>query len=245
MSDTIPRHFAQVRGEEVVVLGHNKGLNSCLIARINSLPQDEAADLRRIAMSTTAQNLDYLVPTLRVERHKSGSDWFTHLVTRLHRRDGSVMNLPLNQIDAMNDGQKAFFKGYGEAVEPTGGPSSRVGKETEFRTPIEDVQGRIVAEEAPVVQAAPANLAEAQAQGLVGTSPTPATDPEMARVAAQAAGGAPVASGQDQVNAAILEALKGINESLADIKKAQKPARRTTKKKTTKKKPAAKVAAAS
>ena len=105
------RPFGTVRGEEVVVAGYNKSTNACMIVRINHLPQDEAAELRRIAMSATAQNLDYLVPTLRVERHKSNQDWFTHLVTRMYRNDGSVLSFPLKDIEVMNEGQKAFFKG--------------------------------------------------------------------------------------------------------------------------------------
>ena len=90
------RHFGTIRGgEEVVVAGYNKSTNACLIVRVTHLPQDEGADLRRIAMSTSAQNLDYLIPTLRVEIHKSGQDWFTHLATRLYRNDGAVANISL------------------------------------------------------------------------------------------------------------------------------------------------------
>jgi len=183
----IHRHFGTVRGEEVVVAGYNKSTNACMIVRINHLPQDEAAELRRIAMSATAQNLDYLVPTLRVERHKSNQDWFTHLVTRMYRNDGSVLSFPLKDIEVMNEGQKAFFKGYGAAIEPTGGPSDRVGKDSEFGgvLPTADANPDDVVVAAEVVQPPriPANLAEARP-----IAPTPATDPAMARAAAQAAG---------------------------------------------------------
>jgi len=228
MINQIPRHFGQVRGEEIIIAGYHRSMNSCLIVRLSNLPQDEAANLRQIAMSSTAQNLDYLVPTLRVEAHKSGQDWFTYLVTRLQRGDGSVMNMPLKEIEAMNESQKSFFKGYGEGVEPKGGPSQRVGKDTEFRTPLVDIRGQLVtAEEEEQRPRAPANLAEAQ---QINTAPTPATDSEMARMVAQQGGGS---SSQDQVNLAILETLKslqaGMQELSAEVKKRP---RKTIRRKT-------------
>jgi hypothetical protein len=181
------RHFGTIRGgEEVVIAGYNKSTNACLIVRVTHLPQDEGADLRRIAMSSSAQNLDYLIPTLRVEIHKSGQDWFTHLATRLYRNDGAVANVSLKEIETMNDQQKAFFKGYGNAVEPAGGPSGRVGSAQEFTTPIVNEADEIVVASPLSEQKAPANLAEARARGIV--SPTPHNDPEMARAAAQAGG---------------------------------------------------------
>lgn len=236
MTNQIPRHFGQVRGEEVVIAGHHKSMNSCLIVRLSNLPQDEAQQLRTIAMSTTAQNLNYLIPTLRVELHKSGQDWFTYLVTRLQRGDGSVINMPMKEIEAMNESQKSFFKGYGESVEPKGGPSSRVGKDTEFRTPLVDVSGEVYADvpdETP--RRAPATLAEAREMGVASQPPTPATDPEMARVAQQQGGGA---STQDQVNLAILETLKGLQQNMAELSAEvkKKSARKTTKRKTTRRK---------
>jgi hypothetical protein len=202
------RHFGTIRGgEEIVIAGYNKSTNACLIVRVNHLPQDEAADLRRIAMSTSAQNLDYLIPTLRVEVHKSGQDWFTHLATRLYRNDGAVTNIPLKELETMNDQQKAFFKGYGAAVEPEGGPSGRVGGTQEFTTAIANEDDQIVVA-APVTETtAPANLEQARLQGVI--SPTPSNDPEMARAAAQAAGG-----GGD-ANVALLAALSSLAESNA------------------------------
>jgi hypothetical protein len=234
----IHRHFGAVRGEEVVVAGYNKSTNACMIVRINHLPQDEAAELRRIAMSATAQNLDYLVPTLRVERHKSNQDWFTHLVTRMYRNDGSVLSFPLKDIEAMNEGQKAFFKGYGTAIEPTGGPSQRVGADTEFSSvlPTADANPEDVVVAAEVVQPPriPANLAEAQ-----GLSPTPATDPEMARAAAQAAG-APDASVATALTA-LAESQAAMAASLEKlVGRVKAPTRRKTK---TKRKASAKKSA--
>jgi len=205
------RHFGTIRGgEEIVVAGYNKSTNACLIVRIGHLPQDEGADLRRIAMSTSAQNLDYLIPTLRVELHKSGQDWFTHLATRLYRNDGAVANISLKEIDSMNEQQKGFFKGYGAPVEPTGGPSGRVGGSQEFTTPISNADDSLVVA-APVNEAtAPANLAEARIQGLV--APTPQNDPEMARAAAQAGGASD--------NSVLMAALTSLAESNAKTAEA-------------------------
>jgi hypothetical protein len=152
-------------------------------------------------MSSAAQNLDYLIPTLRVEIHKSGQDWFTHLATRLYRNDGAVSNISLKELETMNEQQKAFFKGYGAAVEPAGGPSGRVGGAQEFSTPIVNESDEIVVA-APVTEAsAPANLEQARLQGVV--SPTPQNDPEMARAAAQATGG----NGQMDMLAAAMASL--------------------------------------
>jgi hypothetical protein len=207
-----------------------------MIVRINHLPQDEAAELRRIAMSATAQNLDYLVPTLRVERHKSNQDWFTHLVTRMYRNDGSVLSFPLKDIETMNEGQKAFFKGYGTAIEPTGGPSQRVGADTEFSSilPTADANPEEVVVAAEVVQPPriPANLAEAQ-----GLSPTPATDPEMARAAAQAGGN------NDAIAAAITAMAESQIAMAASIEKLAGKVKAPAKRKTTTRKAAAKKSA--
>lgn len=236
---TIHRHFGTIRGgEEIVILGYNKSTNSCLICRVTHLPQDEAAAIRQIALSTTAQNLDFLIPTLRVELHKSGQDWFTHLASRLYRNDGAVANIPLKEIETLNEQQKAFFKGYGAAVEPDGGPSSRVGGKQEFSTPIATMDEEIVVATPMTEDSAPANLEQARVAGVV--SPTPQNDPEMARAAAQANG-----SGGD--NAALVAALTSLADSQAKQAEAMltmagkmKPAPR--KKTTTRKAPTRKSA---
>jgi hypothetical protein len=236
---TTQRHFGTIRGgEEVVIAGHNKSTNACFVIRITHLPQDEGADLRRIAMSTSAQNLDYLIPTLRVELHKSNQDWFTHLASRLHRNDGSVVSLPLKEIETMNEQQKAFFKGYGSALEPNGGPSSRVGGKQEFSTPVATEEGDVVVAQPMTEDRVPANLEQARAQGVI--APTPQNDPEMARAAAQANGG-----GTD--NAALLSALSSLAESnaktaeaMATMAEKMRPAARKT---TTRRKAPAKKAA--
>lgn len=228
MSQVQPmRHFGTIRGgEEIIIIGYNKGTNACLVCRTNSLPQDEASALRQIASTSTAQNLDYLLTLLRNEVHKSNQDWFTHLATRMHRNDGSVLNLPLKEIETMNEQQKGFFKGYGTAVEPDGGPSQRVGGEQEFRVPVAKDDEIVVASPLDAPQAAPRNLEEARQQGLV--APTPQNDPEMARVAAQAGG--------VDTTTAMMTALTALAESQAQMAasmekmagKMKAPARRKT-----------------
>ena len=235
------RHFGTIRGgEEVVIAGYNKSTNACLICRVTHLPQDEGADLRRIAMSTSAQNLDYLIPTLRVEIHKSGQDWFTHLATRLYRNDGAVSNISLKELETMNDQQKAFFKGYGSAVEPEGGASGRVGSAQEFSTPIANDDGAVVTAAPITEQSAPANLEQARAQGIV--SSTPQNDPEMARMAAQAAGGN---GGMDALAAAMASLAESSAKQAAAMEVMVSKMKPTPRKKAApRKKPAAKAATA-
>ncbi len=111
------RHYGKFRNEEIIIVGYRKSMNAVMICRVTSLPADEQASLRQIASSAYAQShCDYLVPVLQNERHKSGSDWFTYLASRLHRNDGSVAVLPLKEMQEMDPDQKAFFKGYGKSI---------------------------------------------------------------------------------------------------------------------------------
>ena len=112
------RHYGKFKNEEIVVLGYKKSMNTVMICRLTMLPADEQAALRQIASSAYAQSkCDYLVPILQNERHKSNQDWFTYLANRLQRHDGSVMILPLKEIEDMDPDQKAFFKGWGTSIE--------------------------------------------------------------------------------------------------------------------------------
>ncbi len=111
------RHYGKFRNEEVILLGYKASMNHVMLCRMTMLPGDEQAALRQIASSMYAQDkCDYLIPVLQTERHKSGTDWFTYLVTRLHRNDGSVATIPLKEIEEMNPEQKAFYKGYGKSI---------------------------------------------------------------------------------------------------------------------------------
>ena len=111
------RHYAKFRNEEIVLLGYKSSMNHVMVCKVTMLPADDQAALRQIASSIYAQEkCDYLIPTLQSERHKSGSDWFTYLATRLHRNDGSVSTIPLKELEDMNPEQKAFFKGYGKTI---------------------------------------------------------------------------------------------------------------------------------
>ncbi len=115
------RHYAKFRNEEVVVIGYKASMNSVMVARVSTLPGDDQSTLRQIASSIYAQDkCDYLVTVLQSERHKSGTDWFTYLATRLQRNDGSVSVIPLKELVDMNADQRAFFKGWGKTVEEAG-----------------------------------------------------------------------------------------------------------------------------
>jgi len=115
---TTMRHYGTFRNEEVIILGYKKSMNPVMICRLTMFPADEQSALRQIASSTFAQDkCDYLIPVLQTERHKSGTEWFTYLASRLHRNDGSVSVLPLKEVDISNPEQKAFFKGYGKTIQ--------------------------------------------------------------------------------------------------------------------------------
>ncbi len=115
------RHYAKFRNEEVIVIGYKASMNSVMVTRVTMLPGDDQSTLRQIASSIYAQDkCDYLVTVLQSERHKSGTDWFTYLATRLQRNDGSVSVIPLKELMDMNPDQRAFFKGWGKTVEDAG-----------------------------------------------------------------------------------------------------------------------------
>lgn len=119
------RHYAKFRNEEVIILGYKASMNSVMITRVTMLPGDDQSTLRQIASSVFAQdNCDYLVTVLQSERHKSGTDWFTYLATRLQRNDGSVSVIPLKELVDMNPDQRAFFKGWGSTISEAGNKAS-------------------------------------------------------------------------------------------------------------------------
>lgn len=119
------RHYAKFRNEEVIILGYKASMNSVMISRVTMLPGDDQSILRQIASSVYAQdNCDYLVTVLQSERHKSGTDWFTYLATRLQRNDGSVSVIPLKELVDMNPEQRAFFKGWGKTITEAGEKAS-------------------------------------------------------------------------------------------------------------------------
>lgn len=219
------RHFGKFRGEEVIIVGYKRSMNNCMICRVTTLPQDEAANLRQIAQSTVGQSKDYLVQTLQVERHKSGTDWFTYLVGRLYRNDKSVMTVPLKEIEEMNHDQLAFYKGYGKSVE-TGERDWTVGR-------VRDAEEQKKREDEGKVLETQRELPSAYYDESEVGQPT--RDPEVAVAAQQAAG--PTDPALISVLQQIVEGQNKIVDKLDNLDK--KPARRSTKKKTTKSKPAA------
>jgi hypothetical protein len=116
MAESTLRHYGKHNREEVVVIGYKKSINAVLLVRVNALTMDDQMDLRRIASSEVAQKMDYLIPLLQKEPHRSGQDWFSYLCK--HHAFKTIMNsLPIKEITDMNPEQLAFFKGYGRSIE--------------------------------------------------------------------------------------------------------------------------------
>lgn len=111
------RHMAKHQGEEVIVLGYNKGDNTVLLVRPSMIPKDEAADLKNFVMTNDAQSIDVIIPYLRKQAHKSGVDWFTYLHNKLMQRNNAVVIRPLKDITELHKDQYAFFAGYGLSAE--------------------------------------------------------------------------------------------------------------------------------
>lgn len=237
----LPKHFCKFKGHEAVVCGYRPSMNQCMIVLIGSLPQDEGMELRRIAMSSVAQEHDYLVPTLQVELHKSQADWFSHLCTRMKRNDGAVVEISIKELDDMNPHQKSFFKGDGTWVAQYNDRGVQVGRKWARNT---EVQADVPAVD-PALLANPSTTS-AGVGGMLTEDASLAA--ETARVAAQTAG--PVAP-VDPTLAAILgqlvegqkEMAEAVNKLASKVKPPAK--RKTASKRKTAKKTAPSVAAIS
>jgi len=121
MTESTLRHYGKHNREEVVVIGYKKSINAVLLVRVNALSMDDQMDLRRIASSEIAQKMDYLIPLLQKEPHRSGQDWFSYLCK--HHAFKTIMNsLPIKEITEMHPEQLAFFKGYGRSIEGNAAP---------------------------------------------------------------------------------------------------------------------------
>lgn len=121
MTESSLRHYGKHNREEVVVIGYKKSINAVLLVRVNALSMDDQMDLRRIASSEVAQKMDYLIPLLQKEPHRSGQDWFSYLCK--HHAFKTIMNsLPIKEVTDMNPEQLAFFKGYGRSIEGNAAP---------------------------------------------------------------------------------------------------------------------------
>lgn len=230
------RHYCKFRNEEVIILGYRKTMNSVMVCRVAMLPADEQANLRQIASSSYAQSkCDYLIPILTNERHKSGSDWFTYLASRLQRNDGSVVVLPLKEMEEMDNDQKAFFKGWGTSVDEARklveeneakgagvGPST-AGEKIEGYTPVKELDDTYI----PHNQSTPP-VAEVELPDISTGEAKPYVDREamMLKLMEQ------MAEGQKQ-----------IADGLASLEKKVGARKTTTRKAVRKAKPARKAAA--
>lgn len=237
---TTPKHFAKFRKQEVVVVGYQPSMNECLIAILGNLPQDEATHLRNLAMTTTAQGVDFLAPLLENELHKSRDSWMGHLVLRLKRGDGAVLRVSIKELDDMNQDQKSFWKGNGTWVPQYNSRGVQIGRswvrsDSKAANPDEHptvdpalLGGSTTSGDMRAVLHEDASL-EAETRRVAAQTAGPATpvDPNMAALMAQ------LVQGQQEMAAAV--------SKLAD--KVKKP-RATTRKRKTKAKPAGKSAAA-
>lgn len=214
------RHYAKIKGEEIIILGYNKGRNDVMVCLVAGLPVDEQMHLRQIASSSEAQKLDYLIPMLQSIRHpKTSIDWFTFLATKLWRKERSMGCVPIKELEDMHPDQKAFYKGYGESIEPKP-------QETEV----------VAQEPAPVMYEMDDII-----NGNVSINPVTTTSAGVSGQTPPAPVAAPPA--QNDAMAALLAAVTQLTEQQAEtnkVLKSLKPARKTpAKRKTTPRKTAA------
>jgi hypothetical protein len=110
-------HYANFRGDELLVIGHNPSRNDCILVRLSGLPMNEASALRKIAQSRAGQETASLIPLLqRMDSpNGNGEDWWTFLARKMQQRNSPVFILPIKEIqDSLDTDQKAIFKGYGK-----------------------------------------------------------------------------------------------------------------------------------
>lgn len=108
------RHFASYNRQSVMILGFHADTNTAYVVNLAAMPLDEAEELRRLAVSPTAQKSDTMATILQREVHpKTGDSWLAHLWANRTRWLGHTF--PANLTD-MNDDQKSFFEGHGRSV---------------------------------------------------------------------------------------------------------------------------------
>lgn len=115
------RHFglaSSKNGErkDIIILGYNHVNNSVMVVDIDSLPGDDANELKRLALTTEAQRSDYLIPILEKTSYRNGTkSWWEYLCSLLKSKQVGVMSFL--HVAEMNQEQKNFFKGYGLSAE--------------------------------------------------------------------------------------------------------------------------------
>jgi len=207
------RHFGKLTqtNEEVVILGYQASFNELLIAVLAAMPYAEAAALRTIVSSATAQGKDYLMDVvsgsvLQGAHHPNGEDWQSYLIKQaVGGRNGMVRKVPMSEVEFADQTQKAFFAGYGPSIEPEVDKKRAIRKQTVDST----INGVPLPLDAEPAAPTPAPVTESVNGQLVDTLKTLA---------------------ETQVE--ILKQLQGLN------KPARKTTRRKT---STKRKPKAKV----
>jgi len=101
--------------EDIIILGYNVSYGSCLVCRVNQLPNDEGEQVK--AFAKTHSLSQYLLTPLRRILHDRGQDWFAHLVSDYLRSDDdgeaidhNILQVPLDAIDTMNEQQRKSYQ---------------------------------------------------------------------------------------------------------------------------------------
>lgn len=241
------RHFGKYssNGEEVVILGYRKKTNEVLIVFLSALQQQEAQDLRSIVSAEYAQKKDYLMDNvggnvLEKAHHPSGNDWQSYLMRQaVARRGGMVRSVSLKDVEFFDEGQKAFFGGYGVSIEP----EIEALRQSRVQAQEAALSGRTVLPEPTQeeIQAAMMRQKAADAAAMEATkSPESAAveDPNAALIAALGA----IVQGQQAIVEKLDAALAPVSAAPAKKPRAtrkttKKPATRKTAKKATTNKP--------
>jgi hypothetical protein len=143
-------HYANYRGDELLVVGHSPRRNDCILVRLSGLPMNEAGELRKIAQSQSGQETERLVSLLqRLHAPDRTADWFTYLCRKMEQRNSPVFTLPLKEIqDSLDEDQRAIFKGYGKG---------RLNKAIGIAELARDQGGVEIADELPDLMTSPVN----------------------------------------------------------------------------------------
>lgn len=179
-----PRHFGKFQNEEVLVIGYKKTGNVLMIVKINALPIEDQTTLRSIATSPAAQNVDYLIPLLTGEPHRSGKDWFTFLAN--NQRSGITMQVSPTKVEDMNSEQYNYWAGWGNSIREqtqTGGRPPMVEPAPASQAaPLTEVPHQVSAPVDPAMPAVAEALYDTPTQVEVAAV-APAVDPVMAQLA--------------------------------------------------------------
>jgi len=107
--------------EELYIVGYNPTANQVLVIFPDYLRREQRDNLRDIIMTTTAQDEDYLAKILQNEKFISDPTrvWLDVLFNDMFKKGSkAVRSTSLKDVDFDNEGQGAFFRGFGEPKNP-------------------------------------------------------------------------------------------------------------------------------